>query len=249
MASHLMESVIAAERRLQPVPVSTVESAPDERRTVVICDTQPIMAEGIRAHLAHSRDLMFQQATSSLASVRDLLCSSRPSVLLVDTGFGVRAILDLLADLRVGPFADVCAMTGIVVWGVSVTEADTLHLLQAGVQGILLRNSDLPETIACLRSVASGGRWIQYRPSNRNRSSQLTPRQQRILEMVEQGLTNKDIARELGIESGTVKIHLARVFEKTGVRSRYQLANRALLASSNFHATPQLALSEVARLS
>ena len=45
-----------------------------------------------------------------------------------------------------------------------------------------------------------------------------------MLELVEQGLKNKEIARELGIRPGTVKIHLKHIFEKTGVRGRYGLA-------------------------
>ena len=52
----------------------------------------------------------------------------------------------------------------------------------------------------------------------------LTPREQQVLELVEQGLRNKEIARELGIRPGTVKIHLKHIFEKTGVRGRYGFA-------------------------
>jgi DNA-binding NarL/FixJ family response regulator len=44
------------------------------------------------------------------------------------------------------------------------------------------------------------------------------------MELVEQGLKNKDVAQELGIRPGTVKIHLKHIFEKTGVRGRYGLA-------------------------
>jgi DNA-binding NarL/FixJ family response regulator len=53
---------------------------------------------------------------------------------------------------------------------------------------------------------------------------QLTTREQQVLELVEQGLRNKEIASELGIQPGTVKIHLKHIFEKTGVRGRYGLA-------------------------
>jgi DNA-binding NarL/FixJ family response regulator len=52
----------------------------------------------------------------------------------------------------------------------------------------------------------------------------LTAREQQVLELVEQGMRNKDIAMELGIRPGTVKIHLKHIFEKTGVRGRYGLA-------------------------
>ena len=49
-------------------------------------------------------------------------------------------------------------------------------------------------------------------------------REQEVAELVEKGLRNRDIARNLGIQTGTVKIHLKHIFEKTGVRGRYGLA-------------------------
>ena len=49
-------------------------------------------------------------------------------------------------------------------------------------------------------------------------------REQQVLELVEQGYKNKEIAMHLGIQPGTVKIHLKHIFEKTGVRGRYGLA-------------------------
>jgi len=54
--------------------------------------------------------------------------------------------------------------------------------------------------------------------------SELTAREQQVVQLVEQGFKNREIAAELGIRPGTVKIHLKHIFEKTGVRGRYGLA-------------------------
>ena len=56
----------------------------------------------------------------------------------------------------------------------------------------------------------------------------MTAREQQVLGLVEQGCRNKEIAYELGIRPGTVKIHLKHIFEKTGVRGRYGLALNVL---------------------
>ena len=56
------------------------------------------------------------------------------------------------------------------------------------------------------------------------RRSQLTNRESQVVVLVEQGLRNREIGRMLGIQTGTVKIHLKHIFEKTGVRGRYGLA-------------------------
>ncbi len=52
----------------------------------------------------------------------------------------------------------------------------------------------------------------------------LTARELQVMELVERGFKNKDIGESLGIRTGTVKIHLKHIFEKTGIRGRYGLA-------------------------
>ncbi|HYP13048.1 MAG TPA: LuxR C-terminal-related transcriptional regulator [Bryobacteraceae bacterium] len=88
--------------------------------------------------------------------------------------------------------------------------------------------------IACLQAVVAGETWMEdtlfhnTRKQSGRLRTELTVREQQVLELVEQGLRNKDIARELDIRPGTVKIHLKHIFEKTGVRGRYGLALNGL---------------------
>jgi two-component system nitrate/nitrite response regulator NarL len=148
---------------------------------------------------------------------------------VVDKAFGIQTILEWLTELRTADL-DLSTRTGIVVWGVSVTEAEALRFLQAGARGILRKTATISMLLACLRSVAAGRTWMEdcvFRDSGRSERyprSELTAREQQVLELVEQGFKNKDIAVDLGIRPGTVKIHLKHIFEKTGVRGRYGLA-------------------------
>src|SRR5712691_6982069 len=198
-------------------------------RTVSICDTQPVTAEGIRNLLSDCPDLKFEQATDSLSRAMEMLRESSPSVVVVDKAFGIQTILEWLTELRTAD-PDLSTRTGIVIWGVSVTEAEALRFLQAGARGILRKTATIPMLVACLRSVAAGRTWMEdcvFRDSGRSERyprSELTTREQQVLELVEQGFKNKDIAVDLGIRPGTVKIHLKHIFEKTGVRGRYGLA-------------------------
>jgi DNA-binding NarL/FixJ family response regulator len=105
-----------------------------------------------------------------------------------------------------------------------------LRFLQAGARGVVRRTSEAEVLVTCLRSVTSGQTWLEdgifgdmERMPNPRRS-QLTPRELEVADLVEKGLRNRDIARNLGIQTGTVKIHLKHIFEKTGVRGRYGLA-------------------------
>jgi DNA-binding NarL/FixJ family response regulator len=148
---------------------------------------------------------------------------------VLDKGFGMRAVLDWIHDLKLTD-----AMPAVTVWGVSMTEAEALRLLQSGARGIVRKTADLASLLSCLRTVASGRSWMEdcvFRESVRQTGyprSELTAREHQVLELVEQGFKNKEIALELGIRPGTVKIHLKHIFEKTGVRGRYGLAINGL---------------------
>lgn len=202
-----------------------------EAKGVAVCDTQPVTAEGIRTLLDQSRDLRFEALLDSLQQASEALRSSEPpAVLIVDKAFGMQAILEWLESLGAHGSDEILARSAVVVWGVSVTEAEALRFLQAGAKGILRKTAAVPVVLACIRTVASGRSWMEdsvFRDSGRAERyprSELTLREQQVLELVEQGFKNKDIAGELGIRPGTVKIHLKHIFEKTGVRGRYGLA-------------------------
>lgn len=194
-------------------------------KTVAICDTQPITAEGLKRLLGASHDLEFCDMVDSLELATTLLRRSSPDILLIDKGLGMHSVLDWLNDLRLLP-----TMPAVVIWGVSMTEAEALRLLQSGARGIIRKTADLESLLSCLRTVSSGRSWMEdsvFRDSiraDRYARSELTAREQQVLELVEQGFKNKEIAMELGIRPGTVKIHLKHIFEKTGVRGRYGLA-------------------------
>ncbi len=196
-------------------------------KSVSVCDTQPVTAEGVRTLLGGSPDLVFAQASDSLAQAMELVHRTSPDVLMLDKAFGIQAILEWLTELKA---KDVAPATAIVIWGVSVTEAEALRFLQAGARGILRKTAGIPVVLACLRTVALGRSWMEdcvFRDSARSDRyprSELTSREQQVLELVEQGFKNKEIANDLGIRPGTVKIHLKHIFEKTGVRGRYGLA-------------------------
>lgn len=199
----------------------------DSVSTVMICDTQPVTAEGLRTLLAGSPDLKFSGVAETLSHASAVVREIAPALLVLDKGFGMQAVLDWLSLVRdTGAGRE----TAVVVWGVSVTEAEALRFLQAGARGILRKTAGLAMVLACLRSVAAGRSWMEdcvFRDASRTERyprSELTAREQQVLELVEQGCKNKEIAQELGIRPGTVKIHLKHIFEKTGIRGRYGLA-------------------------
>ena len=98
------------------------------------------------------------------------------------------------------------------------------------IDGESVRTPGLDSVLDCIRTVARGECWMPdpvseavMQPRYPSRSG-LTPREHQVLELVELGCRNREIAQALGIRPGTVKIHLKHIFEKTGIHGRYGLA-------------------------
>jgi len=198
-------------------------------KPVLVCDTQPVAIEGVRGLLEQSGDLRFAGAVGSLEAAFELTRGLNPAAIVIDKSFGNPAITDWLRR-----FGGAGSKAAPVVWGVGVSESEALRFLQAGARGVLRRTSEPETLLTCLRSVTGGSTWLEdgiFSECERQpyqRRSQLTPRELEVASLVEQGLRNRDIARSLGIQTGTVKIHLKHIFEKTGVRGRYGLALNGL---------------------
>lgn len=193
--------------------------------TIAVCDTEPIAIEGLRGLLESTDMLRVVAAESTLADGMDAVRELRPALLLVDKALGIHAVLDWLIALR-----GVDQRPAVIVWGAVLSESEALRIVQAGAAGVMRKTSKLDSVMACVRTVAAGGSWMEDsmmwerdRPYRAARSP-LTGRELEVMELVERGLKNKDIASALGIRIGTVKIHLKHIFEKTGIRGRYGLA-------------------------
>jgi DNA-binding NarL/FixJ family response regulator len=193
--------------------------------TVAVCDTEPIAIEGLRSLLESADGWRIVAAETSLVEGIGAARELQPSILMVAKDFGMRAVMDCLKPLHKAG-----AQTQVVVWGGSIPEAEALRLLQAGAAGVIRKTASLQSLLSCLRSVAAGTTWMEDdlvrepdRPVRLARSP-LTARELQVMELVERGMKNKDIGTTLGIRTGTVKIHLKHIFEKTGIRGRYGLA-------------------------
>jgi two-component system nitrate/nitrite response regulator NarL len=198
-------------------------------KPILVCDTQPVAIEGVRGLLSRCEDLRFAGAVSSLEAAFELTRGLNPAAIVIDKSFGMPAIADWLHR-----FAGAGSKAAPVIWGMGINESEALRFLQAGARGVLRRSSEPETLVTCLRSVTAGNTWLEdgifaeVERSPFQRRTQLTPRETEVAGLVEKGLRNRDIAQNLGIRTGTVKIHLKHIFEKTGVRGRYGLALNGL---------------------
>jgi DNA-binding NarL/FixJ family response regulator len=174
--------------------------------------------------LESAEGLRVVSTETTLADGLDAVKQMQPAIFLLDKAFGSHAVMDCPSTLRKSD-----CETAVIVWGASFPEAEELRFLKAGAAGVIRKTATLDVLLACLRAVAGGATWMEdtvrdlERPLRRAHSP-LTARELQVMELVERGMKNKDIGETLGISTGTVKIHLKHIFEKTGIRGRYGLA-------------------------
>ena len=194
-------------------------------KRVSVCEVQPLLIRGLKSLLEESGDLELHSQHTGVSEWMVSSAAENTDVLIVEKGTGADLALDAIAHMPVG-----AAKPRVVVWGSSLHEAEALRFLQTGARGIVQKSADLESMLSCIRTVANGGTWMQESvfgdrlQVHGQQRSELTPREQQVLELVEQGMKNREIASELGISPGTVKIHLKHIFEKTGIHGRHGLA-------------------------
>lgn len=179
--------------------------------------------EGLQKVLAESTDLVFAGAVSRPADALDAAERIHPNIVLIDGSAGFTAAIRLIGQLKAaGPAHP-------VLWVVDLPEMDAFRALQLGARAIVKKTLPTATLLECLREVAAGQIWMQESwPAadflQRKDASRLTPREKEVVRLICRGLRNKQIAEILHITSGTVKVHLMHIFEKTGLKDRLALA-------------------------
>jgi DNA-binding NarL/FixJ family response regulator len=107
-----------------------------------------------------------------------------------------------------------------------------------GISGIFLKHNPPISLLEAIRAVAGGGSWMDPKITAAGTgtgaqkasapAAHLTPREQKVLRSVFEGLTNKEIAYQLGVSQSSVKATLQHLFDKMGVRTRGQLVRIAI---------------------
>ena len=120
----------------------------------------------------------------------------------------------------------------LVLWTDPLPQDLAFKSLECGMRGTVLRNSRPEQLVASLRRLAAGELQIGFGAVSETtpRGVSLTLREREIIARLRKGIRNKEIADEMGITEGTVKIYLFRLFQKLGVKTRFELARCGLPA-------------------
>ena len=158
------------------------------------------------------------------------LSSLKPDLLLLDVHLPDASGLDVLRRVSRSR-----SRPKVILLTAGMDEAQLLAASDLDPEGMVLKTSDPGLLMECMDAVAGGQRWVDPEIAERTRQAQaradsappLTRRERELIELVRQGLRNRDIAAELGVTEGTVKVYLHAIFDKLHVENRTELALRA----------------------
>jgi DNA-binding NarL/FixJ family response regulator len=196
---------------------------------VLIADDHPMIAAALDVLLRGSDYELIGRARSgaeALSQVQQL----KPDILLLDVNMPDGSGLDVLKQLRESRHAPTVVLLTAGMDDPQLLAADGLD-----PEGMVLKTSDPALLLECMEQVRGGESWVDPEIAERTRQAKekaskvpsLTPRERELIELVRQGLRNRDIAAQLGVTEGTVKVYLHAIFDKVGVDNRTELAMRA----------------------
>ncbi len=198
---------------------------------LLLADDHPMIRAAIEVLLRDSGFEIVGMAGTGQATL-DEVKRLEPDVVLLDIQMPDGSGLDVLRRLRAAK-----SRARVVLLTAAIDDSSLLEAKSLKVQGIVLKNSDPAYLIECLDSVRGGRTWIDPEltsrarqlaaGSGRGRPMQLAPRERQLIGFVRKGLRNREIAEQLGVTEGTVKVYLHAIFEKLGVATRTELAIRA----------------------
>jgi DNA-binding NarL/FixJ family response regulator len=202
--------------------------------TVAIVDDNRLVREALTAMLDRLPDL---RVVGTSVADPAFIEQAKPDVLLLDVGLGDEDSLRVAAALT-----KQAPSTKIIVMDLIPMHEDIVQFVNAGVSGFVLKDATFDEFVATIRSVAAGGKVLPPRMAESLFSQiasaaaatlgrdqvledvRMTKREREVIELIGEGLSNKEIAQRLNIAAHTVKSHVRNVMEKLALHTRLQIA-------------------------
>ncbi len=224
---------------------------------LLLVDSRSIFRQGLRALLKKYPDLdvvaEVADGWSALEKAREL----RPDVILINMHVAGSDVLQTAAELRLKvPGANILILTH------DGEDPNFLYqAIRAGARGCISEDSEVADLVKAVRLVAQGQAVLGPEsltslinmliqpdaPSEQSRVDRLTVREREVLELVAQGITNREIAERLYVSESTVRSHIHNILDKLQLSNRVQAAAFALTSRYGDRADGTLPPASLAR--
>lgn len=202
--------------------------------SIALIEDNRLVREGISALLNQLADLTVVAGESSGDAL--LLRDVRPQVVLLDIGLRNGDSFRVAAKVK-REFPE----SKVIVMDLLPVHEDVMEFIDAGVSGFITKDATLDDLVNAIRAVARGERVLPPRTigtlfsqiardavakgqPQALESVRMTPREREVINLIAEGLSNKEIAGKLHIATHTVKSHVRNVMEKLALHTRLQIA-------------------------
>jgi DNA-binding NarL/FixJ family response regulator len=207
---------------------------------ILIVEDNRLLRDGIAKMLDGQPDIRVVDALGNSEHTLSRITKRKPGIVLLDLGLRTRNSLQLVKFIRK-------SFTGmkVIVMDLVPMQTDIVMYVQAGVSAFILKDATMNDFLDTIRSVAGGETILPpqltgslfsqivdhaVRGSSSSRlaeSVRMTKRERQVIELIADGMTNKEIAIRLHLSPSTVKSHIHNILEKLALRSRVQIAKYA----------------------
>ena len=186
---------------------------------VLIADDHTIVRMGLSAMLETETDIQVvgqaKNGVEALAEAQRL----NPDIVIMDLMMPKKDGVEATAELK-----EHLPTVKVIILTTFGTSDGIAHAIKCGATGAVLKNAEDTELITAIRKVAAGGSYlspeIKQQLTNDPPVPELTPRQMQVLQSMTKGLTNRDIAKQLGIRQDGVNLHVNAILQKIGAANR-----------------------------
>lgn len=199
--------------------------------TLVLADDHPIILEGLEQLFRRHKDFQVLATCNTGDDAIQAVREHRPDVIVLDVKMPGGDGLSVLKRIHEEKLP-----TRVILLTASMQEDEVLQAMEAGVWGLVLKESAAVSLVDSVRKVTRGeraldqglivralDRAVERQSGLRQTAGVLSRREAEIVKMVAAGMRNKEIANKLFIGEGTVKTHLHAIYRKLGVHGRVEL--------------------------
>jgi DNA-binding NarL/FixJ family response regulator len=217
----------------------------DETRILMV-DDHNLFREGLSRLLESAPGLRVVGQFGTAAEAISALSSSPADVVLLDYDLGEERGSSFIKELK-----NCRQQVKILMVTAGMNDAATLETMEAGACGVFLKQNNPEQLVEAIRRVANNGIWLEpesvrslvfarsVQAQHMEHHRPLTSRQSEVMRGILDGLTNKEIAWNLGVSESSIKAAIQELFHKAGVRTRSQLVRIAIEKHSSDWLKPE----------
>ena len=204
---------------------------------LLLIEDNKLLREGILAIIKNQPDIKVVTTSGKNENTVLKIHKLKPNVVLLDLGLRNRNSLEVVYLVK-KEFPKV----NIIMMDLSPVQADVFQYVKAGASGFILKDATLKDFLVTIKAVAEGAKVlpptltdslfsqiVEYAMKGGKvklkEAIMMTKREREVIELIADGLSNKEIGRSLHISTYTVKSHIHNIMEKLTLHSRLEIAN------------------------